>query len=150
MIKTLLFLLLVVTCQGMTEKQILYYTLMGEARGEGKEGILAVSNVIVNRYNNNLKYKSISEVCLEDKQFSFWNDRALIEKQINVINSDNNKEITQFTANLVNKILNKEKIPNVLGKNVLNYCRFDCFPKWRNDNKIVAKIKNHVFFACIK
>jgi spore germination cell wall hydrolase CwlJ-like protein len=46
-------------------------TLVGEARGEPIEGIIAVANVIKNRcYASGKNYE---EVCLSPKQFSCWN-----------------------------------------------------------------------------
>ena len=61
-----------------TEKDldILARTIYGEARGElylyGITPLLAVANVVVNRYRKNFG-KSISEICLAPYQFSCWN-----------------------------------------------------------------------------
>jgi len=54
---------------------VLARTLYGEARGEGEEGQRAVAHVVLNRVMLQSWYgKTISGVCLRDKQFSCWND----------------------------------------------------------------------------
>lgn len=58
-------------------------TLVGEARGEPIQGIVAVGSVIRNRIlSNHQKYFTFKEVCLEPNQFSCWNkddpNRALL------------------------------------------------------------------------
>ena len=49
-------------------------TLYGEARGEPREGIEAVANVILNRVLSNRYPNTIAKVCLQRLQFSCWND----------------------------------------------------------------------------
>lgn len=59
----------------LTPLEILTLTLIGEARGEPIESIVAVGSVIRNRLNNNpSKYKDLGEVCLAKAQFSCWNE----------------------------------------------------------------------------
>jgi len=56
------------------ELDILAKTLWGEARGEGREGLIAVAWVIKNRADNPGWWgKSIELVCLKPYQFSCWN-----------------------------------------------------------------------------
>lgn len=49
-------------------------TVLGEARGEGPLGMLAVSNVILNRCHDprNRWPNLVRDVCLEPRQFSCW------------------------------------------------------------------------------
>lgn len=55
--------------------EILTLTLIGEARGEPIEGMVAVGNVIRNRLRHEPgRYKSYSDVCLARLQFSCWNE----------------------------------------------------------------------------
>lgn len=58
-----------------TEKDLdlMAWTLLGEAAGEGDKGMQAVANVILNRANSGQYPSSISEVVLQPKQFSAWN-----------------------------------------------------------------------------
>jgi len=55
----------------LTDSEILFLTLLGEARGEPIEGQVAVANVIMNRAK--LRKQIIKVVCLSPKQFSCWN-----------------------------------------------------------------------------
>ena len=48
-------------------------TLVGEAGGEGIEGMHAVLNVIMNRAKND--FSKAGAVCLKKKQFSMWNGK---------------------------------------------------------------------------
>lgn len=65
-----------------TDSEILFLTLVGEARGEPIQGQIAVANVIANRAKE--RGLSIREVCLQPKQFSCWNindvNRPLLEE----------------------------------------------------------------------
>jgi len=50
---------------------IVALTILGEARGEGMEGMAGVASVIQTRMIE--RKQSASQVCLSPKQFSFWN-----------------------------------------------------------------------------
>ena len=52
---------------------LMAWTLLGEAAGEGSKGMQAVANVIVNRANSGQYPSRISKVVLQPKQFSAWN-----------------------------------------------------------------------------
>jgi spore germination cell wall hydrolase CwlJ-like protein len=55
-----------------TAVRIISYTLYAEARGEPFEGMKAVASVIKTRA---MRAKiSLAEVCLQDRQFTCWND----------------------------------------------------------------------------
>jgi hypothetical protein len=56
----------------LSDSEILFLTIVGEARGESIEGQVAVGNVIVNRALK--RQKSIKEICLSPFQFSCWNE----------------------------------------------------------------------------
>jgi N-acetylmuramoyl-L-alanine amidase len=55
-----------------TAVRIVSYTLYAEARGEPFEGVMAVASVIKTRAMRDKI--SMAEVCLQDKQFTCWND----------------------------------------------------------------------------
>lgn len=50
-------------------------TIYGEARGEGRPGMIAVANVVVNRVNSDITWwgTDIYTVCRKPWQFSCWN-----------------------------------------------------------------------------
>lgn len=54
---------------------ILARTLWGEARSEGRAGMQAVANVVMNRYRQRKSRfgMTVREVCLKPAQFSAWN-----------------------------------------------------------------------------
>jgi hypothetical protein len=55
------------------QRDILIRTALGEAAGEGKEGMAAVLHVILNRANSGQFPSDPAEVALQNKQFSTWN-----------------------------------------------------------------------------
>jgi cell wall hydrolase len=55
----------------LTDSEVLFLTLVGEARGEPVEGQIAVGSVILNRAKE--RKLTIKAVCLQPKQFSCWN-----------------------------------------------------------------------------
>lgn len=58
----------------LSDSEILTLTLIGEARGEPIEGIVAVGSTIRNRLHfTPSRYKNYRDVCLEPFQFSCWN-----------------------------------------------------------------------------
>lgn len=58
---------------GLTERDTLLLTLLGEARGEEIEGRLSVGCVIRNRVKDDRWPDTIKDVCLQRWQFSCWN-----------------------------------------------------------------------------
>ncbi|MBE6447449.1 MAG: cell wall hydrolase [Alphaproteobacteria bacterium] len=66
-------------------------TIYGEARGEfcpfGLSSLIAIANVIINRYKKHFA-KSLSEVCLAPYQFSCWNKNDKNYKAIQHINEN--------------------------------------------------------------
>lgn len=66
----------------MTDYRTLKDTIYAEARGEPREGQIAVAHVILNRARANRSYwggNSISGVCRQPWQFECWNGRDHIE-----------------------------------------------------------------------
>lgn len=62
--------------KGLTEEEILAYTLLGEAAGEGREGMAAVMHVIQNRANSGRFPSGLKDVALQKSggtyQFDAW------------------------------------------------------------------------------
>ena len=75
LIGVLVWLIFVVAASGdealTQDERIVALTLLGEARGEGSNGIYAVACVIQKRARE--RYKTPAEVCLQPYQFSIWN-----------------------------------------------------------------------------
>jgi len=61
------------TAQQLTKEQdIIAQTLLGEARGEGKQGVYAVGCVIKQRMNLKSFPNTAMGVCLQRSQFEYW------------------------------------------------------------------------------
>jgi len=123
----------------LTPVEVLAATILGEARGEGGQGMLAVANVIVVRLNER-NTADINQVCLRPLQFSFWNRatepgaRALFKLPQSV-----------YAFELASNILNKRPIKNVTnGAN--HYHAASCNPSWALNKKPVAVIGQHLFY----
>lgn len=63
------------TTAANNDVDILARTVWGEARSEGRAGMQAVANVVMNRYRQRTTRfgLTIAEVCQKPKQFSCWN-----------------------------------------------------------------------------
>jgi N-acetylmuramoyl-L-alanine amidase len=62
----------------MSDQDTMARTIYGEARGEGQAGMIAVANVILNRFalwdkHPHFGHGTIESVCLAPWQFSCWN-----------------------------------------------------------------------------
>lgn len=55
------------------QRDVLVKTILGEARGEGEEGMAAVAHVIANRAGSGRYPGDPAAVALQDRQFSTWN-----------------------------------------------------------------------------
>jgi len=123
-----------------TPQEVVTLTILAEARGEGKQGMAAVAQTILNRsHNRNL---SVDKVCLQRLQFSCWNDQtAILCKAESIMNED--KQITNFAFLLADAIC--KDIPvysNFPYNHYFNPDKAD--PKWGR-GKSGLKIGKHLF-----
>lgn len=140
---------------GLSNSEVVGLTLIGEARGEPIEGIVAVGSVIRNRLHSNPeKYKSYHEVVFEKLQFSCWN-----------LNDPN----YAFLKDLAMKMVNGQKIIDpylrqcfTIGIGIVDWgiidntkgCKFymekNLFnnkrPDWAKNAKGIIEKGNHIFF----
>lgn len=58
------------------ELDVLAWTMLGEAAGEGRDGMADVGHVVLNRLSTGRYGNSIEEVAKADRQFSTWNRGA--------------------------------------------------------------------------
>jgi N-acetylmuramoyl-L-alanine amidase len=140
----------------------LYCTLVGEARGESVEGIVAVANVIKNRaYSAQKTYK---EICLAPLQFSCWNpddpNYAMISTLLSDVVSGNNPvDITLRQCLAVAKAVYEGDFKdNVKGaKNYVTLKRYSIaqarqdvkLDSWINKMKPIVTYGNHIFLGLI-
>lgn len=131
----------------LSDLEVLTLTLIGEARGEPIEGKVAVACVIRNRAT--AWKKSISEICLQPKQFSCWNEddpnRLLLDELAQRFIYGNKLEIPSYIECqcVARGVIRNEILDNTHG--ALNYLTSDLFasdhrPQWAQ----------HVSFAITK
>ena len=136
-------------------REVIAFTLWGEARGEPEEGIIAVASVIYNRTRAYLKHhedvwpaEAMKEVCLAHKQFSCWNSTVLpsnpndlyIEFNQEGPIAENPKWI--FCYDLAGKMVNGTfEITNDAVQYYASYCK----PYWVSSFTVVCQIGKHIF-----
>jgi len=120
------------------ELLIVALTLLGEARGEGMEGMAGVASVIQTRMAE--RHQSASQVCLAPKQFSFWNGGVSEATKKKLLSTPQGKDAL-YLADLV---VHKQLQSIVKGAN--HYHAISVAPRWARDAKLVATIRNHKFY----
>lgn len=127
---------------------ILARTLYGEARGEYDQGglaaLIAVANVIMNRFKKGGKYgQTVTEVCLKPRQFSCWNlndpNRSLIQQKD--LEKDSLFKICQKVAQKVAKGIWPD-----LTRESDHYHATSCRPSWARLEKIRLHLGRHIFY----
>jgi spore germination cell wall hydrolase CwlJ-like protein len=125
-------------------------TLWGEARGDGKTGMQAVANVVMNRYRlaqQSVAYarqfgSTVAGVCRQPKQFSCWNSNdPNLPKMLAVGFSDQNFVDAVYIAQdaLANRL------PD-LTNGATHYHTRGSTASWDTGQAVVASIGNHLFY----
>jgi N-acetylmuramoyl-L-alanine amidase len=123
-------------------------TLYGEGRGEyaksGPAALIAIANVIMNRFQKGGKYgQTLMDVCLKPRQFSCWNqndpNRTLIQEQ--GLEKDLLFQFCQKVAQNVAKGLWPD-----LTRESDHYHALSCKPYWAKAEKIKLRLGHHVFY----
>lgn len=118
-------------------------TLWGEARGEGRRGLEAVANVIMNRARNPRWWgRDVVSVCKKPWQFSAWNpDDKNRRPMLAVTRAD-----AQFAVALE---VARQAIAGTLEdrtKNSDHYHEQSIRPVWSRGKRATAHIGRHKFF----
>ena len=117
---------------------VIALTLLGEARGEGIEGMAGVASVIQTRAIE--RKQTAHQVCLAPKQFSFWNGGVSEAKKKQLLANPQAKNALHLA-----KLVAEKRMPDVVnGAN--HYHTFQVSPKWSKGEKTVAIIRNHKFY----
>lgn len=126
-------------------------TIYGEARGEfmkihgGLSSLIAVGNVIFNRFKEKRFGKTIKEVCQKPWQFSCWNENDPNKRIIENVKSG--EKIFDVCCELAELIV-ESKCPDITkGSNHYFSKSLKVIPFWAKDIKPVAIIGDHVFFC---
>lgn len=129
----------------MTENQQLYLakTLWGEARGEGKKGMQAVANVVMNRVQKGGWYgASVKDVVLKPYQFSCWNNTDVNRAQLDNLTVDD--LIKSGAWDISEKAINNELLDITGG--AINYHAKSVSPSWAKSMTKTVQIGNHIFY----
>ena len=136
-----------VTTNDDEQIDIMSRTMWGEARSEGREGLQAVANVIMNRVKKGGWYGATpKEVCLKKYQFSCWlpNDPnyPLLTR---VTDSDSRFALAKTLAALAIG----GQLPDITNgaTNYLALGSLSSAPSWSKNMKQVASIGAHTFYA---
>jgi len=117
---------------------VIALTLLGEARGEGFEGMAGVASVIQTRAIE--RKQTPTQVCLAPKQFSFWNGGVSEAKKQELL-----KNPQAHNAICLAKLVAEKRMPDVVhGAN--HYHTLQVSPKWSKGEKPIALIHNHKFY----
>ncbi len=112
-----------------------------EARGEGLDGMVAVSTVVVNRaLVGHMNSKTVCSAILKKKQFSWTNNTA----KRNAWMKGLNKTELKIVVNAIEKFIGGYSIEGL--EKAIYYHERNIKPKWSNNDYKVAVIKNHIFF----
>ena len=117
---------------------IVALTILGEARGEGMEGMAGVASVIQTRMIE--RKQSASQVCLSPKQFSFWNGGVSESAKRKLLATPQGKNAL-YLADLVIH----QQMPDIV-KGANHYHAISVAPRWARDARLVATIRNHKFY----
>lgn len=129
------------------EIDVMARTMWGEARGEGKTGMQAVANVIMNRVKNGGWWGATpAEVCKKKSQFSCWNSNdPNYPKLLAVDSSDSNFR----TALILAESAYNGTLPDITGgaTNYLALGSLSSVPSWAKGMTKTAQIGNHTFYV---
>lgn len=112
------------------QRDILIRTALGEARGEGVDGMADVVHVILNRANSGRFPTDPAEVALQDKQFSTWNKGA---GGNNPQQFKPGSKAYQTAADVVNLVASGQA-PDMTG-GALDYHASNVSPYWADSKK---------------
>jgi len=143
----------------MTDADILARTIVGEARGEGQNGMICVANVVMNRTNIAKLYLaqkdkphplfgdgSPASACLAKWQFSCWNEGDPNKAIIEALGMD--KAIFREAIDIAIKAVNGQLTD--LTDGATHYKRIGTPAKWAEGQTPCHIEGHHEFFKGIK
>lgn len=127
--------------------KVLARTIYGEARGEGRQGMHAVANVIINRtLVGGWWGDDVISVALKPWQFSAWNENDPNRAVIADLEPGDNPTF-DVAYEIAWAALNGN-LPDITG-GATHYHTHAVSPAWRDPNKVTATIRGHVFYRGI-
>jgi spore germination cell wall hydrolase CwlJ-like protein len=117
---------------------IVALTLLGEARGEGEVGMKSVAQVVHNRAVT--RKLTPAQVCLQPKQFSFWNNSTDLFSKRSLLYTKEGQIAWDIASRVVEGI---EPMPTLGAVN--HYHTVSISPSWSKGRSGIV-IGNHIFF----
>lgn len=123
-------------------------TLWGEARGEGKEGMRAVANVILNRLEIAQKRGSfwwgnnIIQICQKPYQFSCWNRSDPNFRRLNMVERSNASFEDAFS---IAKAAISGELKDITS-GATHYHAISIEPYWAKGKSPCTTLGNHFFY----
>ena len=130
-----------------SDLDIMARTIWGEARGEGRDGKLAVGWAIVNRQLSGRWFAgdSLTKTCMKHRQFSCWNrDDPNRQKLAMLTLKDPTFRECVWAAAAA--LAGTEPDPT---GGATHYHHEAIRPAWADDSKVTAKIGKHVYYKDI-
>jgi 8-oxo-dGTP pyrophosphatase MutT (NUDIX family) len=133
----------IVTQQKIKDAYVIVGTVWEETKGEGKSGMHAVLNVIMNRAKGDIS-RARDEV-LKPKQFSIWNNVSDPDGYcIRLAKRAADDKSYQNAVQLVDAAM-KGNLPDITGGATHYYNPKKANPSWANALQVTKVIGNHVF-----
>ena len=143
----------IATAQELTQGQkTVAMTILGEARGEGKQGMYAVACVIKRRVQLKRWPNTALKVCLEKSQFDYWTQHS--KAKWDDINRATVRRLMKHDIETVRYAkmlaLNIDKMDLNWSRHADHYCTIATTVNWTQGAKPVLIIKNHKFYKLQK
>ena len=125
-------------------------TCYGEARGEGKQGMIAVANVVMNRVaqpnHPHFGNGNVASCCMAPYQFSCWNQD---DPNRNTIEDVDDSDPIFAQALQVAQDAIDGKLQDLTGGATYYYVKGSPEPAWATGKEPCAIIGHHLFFKDI-
>ena len=139
----------------LPDDRLLALTIYGEARGESRDGKIAMASVVLERVDHrNWDGDTIHAVCLMPWQFSCFLPGDPNFPQLARIAEDFDAALQKSAALVVCHDIARGVLdgriprdPIVAATHAVQYCTVDCRPKWAAKMREVAQIGRHIFYA---
>lgn len=133
----------------MKDRQILAKTIYGEARGEysrlngGLSSLIAVGNVVMNRFKSGRFGATIGEVCQRPWQFSCWNrtdvNYALLTQEVM-------DPLFDVCLDVAEHVIAGHWPDITKGADHYHAVSLPNYPAWTNHGKPTVRIGWHIFY----
>ena len=130
------------------DERVIALTILGEARGEGEQGIFAVACVVQRRAWE--KEITVAQVCLEKEQFSPWNGvdnegNYRLKKEHELWHLWGSKHM-MYARHLARCVNNKNIVLMDITNGANHFCNIKSNPYWTKGRKPSKIIGRHKFY----